>query len=158
MPDCVFKLTRSRIVTKEGEQFTVSMDPALQPGCRFSVSIDGKQVSSPGDRVGDLKVIGFGAAGTATFEIKDDNPKSLIAFTVLCENCGPTSRGLETESVDEPQGILLSPPAEYYYRQLQREREREEERREREREREEERRERSRERQQEREDERRHHR
>jgi hypothetical protein len=84
MADCKFTLGQSRVPEHEGEQFTVSMKPPLPVGCRFTVSIDGQEVK-PGDRVGDLKVVGFGAAGTADFEALRDRPVGKVSITVQCE-------------------------------------------------------------------------
>ena len=63
----------SRLPKEEGDQFTLAVVPPLKQNCAFIVAIDGHEVKV-GDRHEDFKVVGFGAAGTATFEARRDKP------------------------------------------------------------------------------------
>ncbi|HEY6235500.1 MAG TPA: hypothetical protein VIW69_10400 [Candidatus Elarobacter sp.] len=121
MPTCIFELSYpddgkgGPAPRAKGQQFTISMvptpftppeqTPPFRPGCQFHVLVDGTEVH-PGDNVGDFHCVGLGASGTASFELRKDNPTpAKFEFKLQCENCGPTTIGV----VLPPQIINLPP-------------------------------------------------
>ncbi|MBS1824777.1 MAG: hypothetical protein JST93_05615 [Acidobacteria bacterium] len=87
--DCNYKLEidrNSRPPVKEDDQFTLVLNPALKPTCRFHYEVEGP-----------FKEAGRGAAGQVTFKATDNNPKGRITFFVACED--PRCEETRTNSV-----------------------------------------------------------
>jgi hypothetical protein len=80
------------------------MEPSIKPACRLVIYVDGTQASQ-GKTIGDLKVVGIGAAGSVTLEALTGNPKGSVSFEIQCETCGPTTK---TYPVGAP--TVYSPP------------------------------------------------
>jgi hypothetical protein len=96
MPTCNFKLKQSKVVSKKGDQFSVSMEPPLKPGCTRTIYINGQEVQMD-DEVGGLKVKRLDAEGGVGFEATNDDPQAVVSFSLVCTgeaSCGPTLRGI----------------------------------------------------------------
>jgi hypothetical protein len=76
--------TLSRTPTRAGDQFTISLSTPVPVGCTFHVFVNDREVR-PGDVRGDLKVVGFGASGTVTFEARTASPNARVTISVVCQ-------------------------------------------------------------------------
>lgn len=102
----------------KGDQFTVSLSDPVPVGCTFEVWIDDRRVQ-PGDIVKGLRVVGFGATGTATFEAVKGSPNVTVTIRVRCRgrddadypvDIGKGWQHPPREAFDPDRGRPLPPP------------------------------------------------
>jgi hypothetical protein len=96
-----------------GTPFTITMTPALPPGCSLAIYIN-DMLALPGSSIGGVKLLGFGSSldnATASLEATTKDPPATIDFAIICPPKGrrPTYVSHKVDGGWHPPGEVFDP-------------------------------------------------